>query len=102
MWTHAETLIGEIRDMLDNRGIKFTSIEARVRYEQDTEEKEGDQTILIMAPRRSDNGWKVFLYDIDERLGPLDWRVEFIDLVAVKGWKGSHDCPGASGMAGKR
>jgi hypothetical protein len=80
MFPQISYLIARIEAVLKHRGIPFSSITARNRYEQGEEPVNGDQTILIVGPEVY--GWDVFLWDVTEftdlfMLG-LQWRVEFL------------------------
>jgi hypothetical protein len=87
MYKVANYLVDDITNMLDFRGIEHESVSARMRFQQGHEPKEGDQTILMVAPRRMDSAWRMFLLDVIEstslcELG-LRWRIEFMDPLAM-------------------
>jgi hypothetical protein len=89
MYKDANYLIKAITNMLDSRGIEHESVSARMRYNRDDTPKESDQTILIVAPKRRDSAWRMFVFDVIEstslcELG-LRWRIEFIDPSAIAG-----------------
>jgi hypothetical protein len=87
MYKNANYLVHEITCMLNYRGIEHESVSARMRYHQGNMPEATDQTILIVAPRRIDSAWRMFLFDVVEstslcELG-LCWRIEFIDPLAI-------------------
>jgi hypothetical protein len=97
MYEHSGYLITEIRTMLNIRGIAFETVTARMRHELGAKPKDSDQTILIIASRRADSAWRMFLHDVVERVSlhqlGLRWRIEFIDPLAIGGKQDSSTIP---------